>query len=311
MNAGSSRKRRNLAEAVACCAGIALPEAAALIRSGKVVFAGKQVGGDCSILQPGAIRAGGLLLREPQSAQGEESVRIQRTVADALGISRRKADDLVAAGRVALNGVRAQLGTKHGAADEIAVDGKVLPRLPAQAVRIIAYRKGSGEITSRNRPRSVFASLPQLAGGRWLAVGRLDVATAGLLLFTNDGDVAHRLAHPSFALEREYEVHALDAIPARVRVAAVRNGMAIDGQVAHLRRFDMRALEGQAGWTCRIIVTEGRNRLVRRIFEHLGIRIKSLVRIRFGGYAMPRSLRPGEAVEIDLAQILASPSSEA
>ncbi len=288
-----------------------MPEAAALINSGKVAFAGKQVRGDCSILLNGEIRVDGLLLREPQSAPGKDTVRIQRTVADALGISRRKADDLVAAGRVELNGVRAQLGIKHGVADAIAVDGKIIPRRPEQVVRIIAYRKGSGEITSRNRPRSVFACLPQLAGGRWLAVGRLDVATEGLLLFTNDGEVAHRLAHPRFALEREYEVHALDPIPARVRAAAVSKGIDIDGQVAHLQRFDMRALEGRAGWISRIIVTEGRNRLVRRIFERLGVRIKSLERIRFGSYAMPSSMRPGEAVEIDMAQILASPSSEA
>ena len=235
------------------------------------------------------------------SSSGTSPTRLQKTVAAALGISRRKADALVVAGRVAINGVAATPGSTHLPDATITVDGAPLA-LPAAATgRIIAYYKPRGQITSRQGADQVFASLPAAPAGRnWLAVGRLDVASEGLLLFTDCGQIVNRLAHPSAALEREYEVHSPDRIAAERLAAVCKSGLIIDGRRCRPRLFCILP-GGQIRY--RVVVCEGRNRLVRKMFACLQARVSRLIRVRFGNLRLPRTLTSGSTVAVDLARI--------
>ena len=229
---------------------------------------------------------------------------MQKTVAAALGISRRKADALVVGGRVTINGRAAVPGSVHLPGARIAVDGQWLAPAAAATGRIIAYHKPRGQITSRNRPGSVFESLPPPPPGRrWLAVGRLDVGTEGLLLFTDCGVLVNRLAHPSSGIEREYEVHSPDSIADARLADACRRGLAIDGR--RCRPLAFRRLRAQKGKNVRyrVVVGEGHNRLVRKIFSRLQARVGCLIRVRFGNLRLPESLAVGSTLEVDFARI--------
>ena len=226
--------------------------------------------------------------------------RIQKLLADAGVGSRRRIERLIADGQVHVNGHVAALGDKASARDSISVAGRRVALAATGVNRVLAYHKPCGVITSRDDPDgrpAVFDDLPPLTGARWIAVGRLDVNTSGLLLFCTDGELAHRLMHPSSGLVREY----LARVHGRVTDAALerlRNGVALDDGVARFDTIEEHAAGGSNRWF-RVSLREGRNRLVRRLWLSQGLQVNRLIRVRFGPVALPRALRAGAWRELD------------
>ncbi len=218
---------------------------------------------------------------------------------------------LVAAGRVTVNGAPARIGARVGPRDVIQVDGRPLRRdTGGSKVRVLLYHKPEGEIVSRDDPAgraSVFEHLPGLRGAKWLPVGRLDINSCGLLLFTTSGEVANRMMHPRFALEREYAVRLLGKL-APEQTARLKSGVRLDDGMARCEQLDHQGGKGVNQWY-RIVVKEGRKRVVRRLFEALGFRVSRLMRIRFGAVVLPRWLRRGQFKELapeEVRRLLAS-----
>jgi 23S rRNA pseudouridine2605 synthase len=206
--------------------------------------------------------------------------------------SRREIEAWISAGRVSVNGSVVALGARASPGDDIAVDGKPVKAATSEKPRVLLYHKPAGELVTRSDPqgrRTVFASLPP---GRWVAVGRLDLNSSGLLLFTDSGELANRLMHPRYELEREYAAR----IRGELRSAEKKQllaGIELDGQSARFERIeDHRAGEGSNRWY-RVVLKEGRNREVRRLFEALGHPVSRLVRLRYGPIELPADLAPG------------------
>ncbi len=224
--------------------------------------------------------------------------RIQKLLAGAGLGSRREVDAWITAGRVQVNGRPAELGERISARDEVRINGRrVWLDAVAEPVRtvVLAYHKPQGEICTlrdeQNRP-TVFERLPQARRGRWINIGRLDVNTAGLLLFTNDGELAHRLMHPSHEIEREYAVRVLGEVEPAV-LQRLQTGVELDDGPA---RFDSLVDAGGAGanhWY-HVILREGRNREVKRLWESQGIVVSRLIRIRYGAIHLLRHRSRGE-----------------
>lgn len=209
-------------------------------------------------------------------------------------------EEWIRGGRVSVNGAVAGIGDRIGPADDIMVDGRRLrvPESTAADARVLLYHKPEGEIVSRDDPQgrdTVFENLPRVRGGKWLAVGRLDYNTSGLLIFTTSGELANRLTHPSFAVEREYAVRVLGTVSDAARERLL-SGITLPDGVARCERFESEGGEGANRWY-RLIVKEGRNRVVRRMFEALGLTVSRLMRVRFGAVFLPSSLRRGQVVE--------------
>ncbi|CAN5243407.1 hypothetical protein BH24PSE2_BH24PSE2_18800 [soil metagenome] len=225
------------------------------------------------------------------------SGRIQKLLADAGIGSRRAIDALVASGRLTVDGKPARPGDRITGTERIAIDGRPV-RLAVSAAstpRAIAYHKPVGEITTRKDPErrpSVFAQLPRLRGGRWVSVGRLDMNSSGLMIFTTDGDLAHRLMHPSQGVEREYAVRVLGEL-SDTAVEALLEGIELDDGVARLDRIEPGGGRGANRWY-RATLREGRNREIRRLFAATGCRVNRLIRVRYGTVTLGRSLRPGQ-----------------
>jgi 23S rRNA pseudouridine2605 synthase len=226
--------------------------------------------------------------------------RLQKVLA-ALGRgSRREIETWIEAGRVSINGVRAKLGDRVLDRDLIRVDGHIVRRPRTQRrIRVLAYHKPEGEVTARRDPEgrpTVFDHLPPLVGARWIAVGRLDINTAGLLLLTDDGGLAHRLMHPSTQVEREYAVRVLGDVQPEV-LERLRAGVELEDGTA---RFDgIRDAGGQgANHWYHVVLREGRNREVRRLWESQGVRVSRLTRVRYATATLPRGLRPGRWMEL-------------
>lgn len=220
--------------------------------------------------------------------------RLQKLLAAAGLGSRREIEGWIEAGRVSVNGVVARLGQSAESGDEVAVDGRRV--LPARVVarEVLLYHKPAGEVTTRFDPQgrpTVFDRLPPPRTGRWVVVGRLDTNTTGLLLFTNDGELAHRLMHPSSMIEREYVVR-VRGLPTPAALQALSDGLMLEDGMA---RFDgIEALGQSAGhaWY-RVTLHEGRNREVRRLWTAAGYEVSRLCRVRFGDVRLPEDLRPG------------------
>jgi len=235
------------------------------------------------------------------------SERIQKLLAAAGHGSRRGIEEWIRAGRVTLNGRAASLGDRASPEDRICLDGKPLD-LASRAgnTAVLLYHKPVGEVTTRSDPQgrpTVFERLPPPPGGRWIVVGRLDVNTSGLLLFTNDGDLAHRLMHPSSEVEREYRVR-LRGTPSAAVLQRLREGVELDDGPASFDRIELESSEGSHSWL-RVWLHEGRNREVRRLFEHEGFEVSKLNRIRYGNVILPADLRGGASIPLTEPEVAA------
>lgn len=232
--------------------------------------------------------------------------KLQKILARAGYGSRRQMEQWIAAGRVTLNGAQAQLGDRAGEDDRIEVDGRPLSeekRAPRQQVLI--YYKPVGEVTTRydteQRP-VVFDSLPRLSSGRWVAIGRLDVNTSGLLLFTTDGELANRLMHPSFEIDREYAARVLGEMMPEM-LQRLREGVELEDGVGRFESIEQTSDEGSANDWYRVVLREGRKREVRRLFESQGLKVSRLIRVRYGPVALPRNMRRGQVRSLTPAEI--------
>ncbi|MGA1759005.1 MAG: pseudouridine synthase, partial [Pseudomonadales bacterium] len=220
------------------------------------------------------------------------SEKLQKVLASQGLGGRRTMEQWIESGRVTINGRRAQLGDRVELDDRVTVDGKPLRRIIEQPRHLI-YNKPAGQICSRDDPEgrpNVFSALPKLRRGRWIAVGRLDFNTAGLLLFTTDGELASRLMHPSANIDREYAVRILGEVQ-EPQLEAMRQGVMLEDGLA--RFTDIRKGRDEAGanqWYY-VVLMEGRNREVRRLFESQGLVVSRLKRVRFGSFFIPSGVK--------------------
>lgn len=233
------------------------------------------------------------------------SQKLQKVLAQSGLGSRRAMEEVIKAGKVKVNGEPATLGMRVTPDDLIQIGRrqikfKVTSRLP----RVIVYHKVDGEIVSRDDPqgrRSVFEKLPVIRSAKWLAVGRLDFNTGGLLIFTTSGELANRLMHPRFEVEREYAVRLFGSLtPAQMQ--ELKTGVRLSDGAARFEVLEDQGGEGRNRWY-RAILKEGRNRVVRRMFEALGLQVSRLMRVRFGIVALPPRLKRGNWIELKEAEI--------
>lgn len=233
------------------------------------------------------------------------SERLQKFLASRGLGSRRQIEDWIRQGRITVNGTVAKLGEQVSGVETVRFDGKPLQlRASPPRRRVLAYYKPVGEVTSRHDPEqrpTVFERLPVLRSGRWIAVGRLDLTTQGLLLLTNDGELAHRLMHPSAQIEREYAVRVLGEVKPEV-LAALQQGVTLEDGVARFKAVTDAGGSGANHWY-RVVLCEGRNREVRRLWESQGVVVSRLLRVRYGPIQLRRGLRPGRWDELDDEQI--------
>ena len=229
-----------------------------------------------------------------------EPERLQKVLAQAGVASRREIEEWVVAGRISVNGLPASLGQKIGPGDRVKVNGKLIPlRFTQRSPRVLIYHKPEGEIVSRDDPEgrpTVFERLPVLRKGRWLAVGRLDFNTSGLLLFTNDGDLANKLMHPRYELEREYAVRILGELTEE-QAKSLTEGIQLEDGPAKFNLLRDEGGEGANHWY-RVTISEGRNREVRRMFEAVGLTVSRLMRVRYGSVELPARLKRGMRMEM-------------
>lgn len=228
------------------------------------------------------------------------SEKLQKVLSRAGIASRRTIEVWIADGRILVNGKVAEIGRRVTAKDKIALDGQVL-NLPTEkeSTRVILYHKPAGEICTRSDPEgrpTVFDYLPKLFQGRWISVGRLDVNTSGLMLFTNDGELANQLMHPSSGFGREYAVRVLGEVTDSMLDRLLRGVRLEDGN-AHFEDIVDSGGKGANHWY-HVVVMEGRNRLVRRLWESQGVQVSRLKRVRFGPIFLEASLRQGRWREL-------------
>lgn len=233
--------------------------------------------------------------------------RIQKILANLGYGSRRKIEQLITSGEVLVNGKKAILGDKATIGDLITIDRKAIKitaNLFRTKTRVLLYNKQIGEVTtvSDEHGRStVFENLPPIENGKWINIGRLDINTSGLLLFTNDGNFANKMMHPSSNIEREYLVKLTTTINQHT-LAKLKKGVILDDGFAKFKLIEQKeivdsSLERDNKWY-RVIITEGRNREVRRIFESQNLMVNKLMRIRFGDFTLPQDLPKGRYIEI-------------
>jgi 23S rRNA pseudouridine2605 synthase len=220
--------------------------------------------------------------------------RLQKLLASAGHGSRREIEQWIRAGRVTLAGRVAQLGDRADPGADIRLDGEPLGSAGASKRAVLIYHKPAGEVTTRRDPAgrpTVFERLPAPPAGRWVVIGRLDVNTTGLLLFTTDGALAHRLMHPSAEMEREYLVR-VHGNPGPEVLERLRQGVMLDDGPARFERIIPKGESGSHSWF-RVTLREGRNREVRRLWQAVGLEVSRLTRLRFGSVELPDDLRPG------------------
>jgi 23S rRNA pseudouridine2605 synthase len=238
-------------------------------------------------------------------AAAPDAPKLHKVLAQAGIGSRRDMEQMIADGQITVNGQAAHVGQRITAHDQIRVAGRpVRVRITPPPPRVLAYHKPAGEIVTHGDPQNrptVFRKLPRLQQGKWQSVGRLDINTEGLLLFTNSGDLANRLMHPRFGVEREYAVRVLGTLDEEQREQLLE-GIDIDGQRAAMRSVEDGGGEGANHWY-RVVITEGRNREVRRMFESLGLAVSRLIRIRYGCVVLPRGLRRGVWVDLPASDL--------
>ncbi len=230
-----------------------------------------------------------------------ESPKLHKVLAQAGLGSRLEMEQLILEGRISVNAEPAHIGQRIQFGDTVKVNGKpIRVRIDPPPPRVIAYHKPSGEVVTHDDPQNrptVFRRLPKLFQGKWQSVGRLDLNTEGLLLLTSSGELANRLMHPRFGLEREYAVRVLGALSNEEKKRLL-DGVNLDDGVAQFSSLEAGGGEGANCWY-RVTISEGRNREVRRMFEAVGHAVSRLIRIRYGAVVLPRGLKRGAFVELD------------
>ena len=230
--------------------------------------------------------------------------RLQKVIANAGLGSRRQVEQWISEGRIRVNGEVAELGMRVTSADRVQVNGRYMSTRNSGRTRVLMYHKPVGELTSRSDPQGrpvVFDRLPSLSGQRWINVGRLDMNTSGMLLFTTDGELANRLMHPSSEVSREYLVRVLGDVKQQ-DILRVSTGVELEDGVASFDEIEPIGGRGANAWY-RVVVREGKNRLVRRLWESQGFTVSRLKRSSYGPLSLPRDLSPGRWVELDRDQI--------
>ncbi|AIK17804.1 hypothetical protein JL26_08470 [Glaesserella parasuis] len=236
------------------------------------------------------------------------SEKLQKILARAGQGSRREIEEVIAAGRVSVDGKIAMLGDRVqvSSSTKIRIDGNLVSLIPTQKeiCRVLMYYKPEGELCTRSDPEgraTVFDRLPRLTGSRWIAVGRLDINTSGLLLFTTDGELANRLMHPSREVEREYSVRVFGEVNDAM-IQRLRKGVQLEDGPANFKQIKAVGGTGINQWFD-VTLTEGRNREVRRLWESQGIQVSRLIRIRYGNIKLEKSLPRGGWEEMGLEQV--------
>ncbi len=236
-----------------------------------------------------------------------ESPKLHKVLAQAGLGSRLEMEQLILEGRISVNNEPAHIGQRIQYGDQVKVNGRPLRiRIDPPPPRVIAYHKPAGEIVSHDDPKNrptVFRKLPRLQHGKWQSVGRLDLNTEGLLLFTSSGELANRLMHPRFGLEREYAVRVLGALSNEEKQKLL-DGVMLDDGMAQFGTIENGGGEGSNCWY-RVTISEGRNREVRRMMEAVGHAVSRLIRIRYGAMVLPHGLRRSTFMELDEADIRA------
>jgi len=236
-----------------------------------------------------------------------ETPKLHKVLAQAGMGSRLEMEQLILEGRISVNNEPAHIGQRIQFGDAIKVNGKpIRVRIDPPPARVIAYHKPVGEVVTHDDPQNrptVFRRLPKLQQGKWQSVGRLDLNTEGLLLFTSSGELANNLMHPRFGLEREYAVRVLGAL-SKEEKQMLLDGVNLDDGMAQFGSIEDGGGEGSNCWY-RVTISEGRNREVRRMMEAVGHAVSRLIRIRYGAMVLPRGLKRGEWMELDESDIRA------
>ncbi|MEH6516498.1 MAG: pseudouridine synthase [Halioglobus sp.] len=238
------------------------------------------------------------------AAPAPSGEKLQKVLARSGTGSRREMERWIEEGRIAVNGQRAKLGDRVTAKDRIAVDGKSLDIAPGEKTRCILYHKPTGEVCTRSDPqgrRTVFQRLPKLKAGRWISIGRLDFNTSGLLLFTTDGELANSLMHPSSNIEREYMVRVMGNVTPEM-MKHMLDGVMLDDGVARFTDIQDAGGEGINRWYY-VVLMEGRNREVRRLWESQGLTVSRLKRVRYGEVFIPSKVKQGQWVELERKEV--------
>lgn len=246
--------------------------------------------------------------RKQQTPVDLPTEKLQKVLADAGLGSRRDMEALIASGVVTVNGQTATVGDRVTAADMVRVEGRLVRRsMPASATpRVLMYHKMAGEIVSRDDPEgrpSVFARLPRVSGARWVAVGRLDFNTEGLLLFTTSGALANRLMHPRYEIDREYAVRVIGELEAE-QMLQLQQGIELEDGIAKFDKLEDQGGTGMNHWYL-VQIREGRNREVRRMFEAVGMTVSRLIRVRYGAVSLPKTLPRGKRMELTPEEVRA------
>lgn len=238
-------------------------------------------------------------IEEAENSTGE---RIQKVLARGGLGSRREVERWIEEGRLSVNGVKVTLGLHIKSGDQLQLNGRVVnwEKYTEQPTRVLVYNKPTGEVVSRRDPQGrpiVFSRLPKLDIGRWISVGRLDINTSGLLLLTNNGELANRLMHPSAEADREYAVRLLGDIPDEM-IDRLKKGVELEDGEAHFDDIQFFSGEGANKWF-HVVVKEGRNRLVRRLWESQGVTVSRLMRVRYGPAVLPENIRAHKHYELN------------
>ncbi|NDP41578.1 MAG: pseudouridine synthase, partial [Aromatoleum sp.] len=229
-----------------------------------------------------------------------EPQRLHKVLASCGFGSRRAMEDMILAGRITVNREPADVGQKVGPGDEVRINGELVKvRFAEPRARILMYHKPAGEIVTRDDPEgrpTVFEQLPNIGNGKWIAIGRLDFNTEGLLLFTNSGELANKMMHPRYEIEREYAVRVMGLLTPEHQQRLLA-GIELDDGSAKVEKLEDGGGEGSNHWY-HVVLKEGRNREVRRLFEALGLTVSRLIRTRYGTVAMPSRVKRSQTLEL-------------
>jgi 23S rRNA pseudouridine2605 synthase len=242
-----------------------------------------------------------VLVKKSTDATLDIGERVQKVLARGGVGSRREIEVWIGEGRLKLNGVVVKLGDRLNAGDHLLLNDRLVnwQKFAVQPTRVLLYHKPAGEVVTRRDPQGrpiVFTQLPKLATARWIAVGRLDINTSGLLLVTNNGELANRLMHPSSQIEREYAVRVLGDIP-DATLEKLKKGVELEDGIAKFDDIKFYAGEGANKWYY-VTVSEGRNRLVRRLWESQAVTVSRLIRVRYGPIVLPERLKNHSFYEV-------------